>query len=99
MAPMRRSRLGLGGVACGILLTGAALLVHSPGRTELWENYHEGDYFDRQVRQARADGIRLGPLVCPARARQCLKFTAADLSVFLQATECGGCTGWGVGGY
>ena len=48
----------LTGLACGILLAGAALLVHSPVRTELWENYDEGDYFDRQVRQARADGIR-----------------------------------------
>jgi len=28
------------------------------GRTVLFENYNEPDYFDRQARQARADGIR-----------------------------------------
>ena len=41
-----------------VVLAGAALVVNSPDRTVLWENYDEGDYFDRQVRQARADGIR-----------------------------------------
>jgi hypothetical protein len=48
-------------LAVGAVLAGAALLVrspHSPGRTVLWENFDQGDYIDRQVRQARADGIR-----------------------------------------
>ena len=50
-----------GGAACLTVLACVTLLARqhqAGGRTVLWENYNEPDYFDRQVRQARADGIR-----------------------------------------
>ena len=57
---MRAQGSAVTAVAAVLLLACAVLLVQQQagGRTELWENYNEPDYFDRQVRQARADGIR-----------------------------------------
>lgn len=59
-AAQRGGAFAAWGFGAVLILAIATIVLQEPrsGRSVLWENYNDADYFDRQVQQARDDGIR-----------------------------------------
>lgn len=90
---MNKTRLSVGAVL--LLACATLLLQQSPGsgRTVLWENYNEPDYFDRQVRQARSDGIRSELVIvflCLSVMSVCISgcLSVRDVCMYIQLSVC-----------